>query len=335
MVNEVFKEVFFIAEGADAHYGSLDRAIKMCDFAKNSGASAIKFQHHLPDEEMLPDVPRSSNMKEPLYEFLKKNALTISQHQKIAKYCKEIGIEYLCTPFSWRAAQELEEFISPRMYKIGSGEMTDIPTLRLIAGFKKPMIVSTGMAEVSEIIETYNELIDHIPILILMNCTSAYPPKVGDVRLGFIVTMQNLFPKAVIGHSDHTNSIYTSLGAIALGAKVIEKHVTIDKSLAGPDQEVSIDFDEFNQMVLGGQILSKSLGNEKKILDSEREIIQWARRSIVYLKDKEEGEIIESGDVWGKRPGTGVPSKLINNVLGKKLKKSVKANTLLNLEDLV
>lgn len=329
-----FKDVYFIAEGADAHYGSVERAIKMCESAKSCGANAIKFQHHIPDEEMLPDIPQSSNMKEPLYDFLMRNALTINQHREIAHYCKEIGLEYLCTPFSWKAALELEEFISPRMYKIGSGEMTDLPTLRLIAGFKKPMIVSTGMSEVSEIQETYKELVDLVPNLILMNCTSAYPPKIGDVKLGFITTMQGLFPKAVIGHSDHTNSIYTSLGAIALGAKVIEKHVTVDKSLVGPDQEVSIDFNEFNQMVLGGRIISKSLSNEKKILDSEKEIVQWARRSIVYLKNKEVGEIIEAEDVWGKRPGTGVPSKFMNQVLGRKLKRSVKANTLLNLEDL-
>ena len=149
-------EFFFIAEGADAHYGSLDRAREMANLAKSAGAHAIKFQHHIPDEEMLPDVPMSGNMREPLYEFLKKNALTINQHVELFDYCKKIGIDYLCTPFSLVAANELEAAISPEAYKVGSGELLDHPTIREMMKFSKPIIISTGMSTVEEIKSTYD-----------------------------------------------------------------------------------------------------------------------------------------------------------------------------------
>jgi N-acetylneuraminate synthase len=305
----------------------------MCEAARSAGADAIKFQHHIPDEEMLPDIPISSNMKVPLYEFLKRNALSIEQHVEIAQFCIELGIDYLCTPFSYAAAQELEKHVKPWAYKIGSGEMTDHPTLELIAKYQRPMIVSTGMSEFYEIKETHDLLIDKIPTLILMNCTSAYPPKLGDINLGFIRKMISEFPRSIIGHSDHSPEIFTSLGAVSLGARVIEKHITIDESLEGPDQSVSISVDKLSELVKGIREISASLGGEKEVLPSEKEIIQWARRSLVYLKDLPVGSLISTGDLWGKRPGTGVPSKRINDFVGKKLRRSVRANTLLAEED--
>ena len=325
--------IFIIAEGADAHYGDMDRAKLMCRLALKSQANAIKFQHHLPDQEMLREIPTSSNMKEPLYDFLVKNALSIEQHVELSNYCKEIGIEYLCTPFSWAAAKELEDAIGPRMYKIGSGELTDLPTLEKIASFGKPMIVSTGMSEIWEIERTYNLLIDKVPQLILMNCTSAYPPTLGDVRLGVISKLQSLFPRALIGHSDHTNSIYTSIGAMSLGAKYIEKHVTVDEDLEGPDQLVSISFSELEKLVDASKIISNSLSAEKTLLESEKPIQAWARRSLVYLKNLNEGEKIKEGDIWGKRPGTGIPSANLNEYLGKTLSRGVSKDTLVSKED--
>jgi N-acetylneuraminate synthase len=264
---------------------------------------------------------------------LVKNALSIEQHVSLSKYCLEIGIEYLCTPFSWQAAKDLEKYISPRMYKIGSGELTDTPTLLRIAEFGKPMIVSTGMSEIWEIEETYNALIDLVPTLVLMNCTSAYPPRLGDVRLGVISTLQERFPRAIIGHSDHTNSIYTSLGAVALGAKYIEKHVTVDSSLSGPDQDVSITFDELTELIEGVIIIAASLNKKKELLESEIEIQSWARRSLVYLRDMKAGYFLQADDIWGKRPGTGIPSKNYSQFVGKKLTRDVAENTLLTNQD--
>jgi N-acetylneuraminate synthase len=328
-----FQGVFVIAEVAESHYGEFDRAVEMIKLAKKSGCSAVKFQHHLPSEEMLPDVPMSKNMKEPLFDFLTRTALGIENHIKLKKFCDEIGIIYLCTPFSRQAAEELEEFVKPVAYKIGSGEMTNHPMLLAISKFNKPMIVSTGMSEIWEIKETYDLLIDKVPELILTNCTSAYPPNEGDVNLGFIPEMIKIFPKSIIGHSDHTNNIYTSIGAVALGARVIEKHVTIDETLIGPDQDVSISFSQLTDLVTAVKYVYKSLGAQKTLLESEREIQAWARHSLVYLCDLKSKSVIEPGSIWSKRPGTGVPAKRLQEFIGKKLTRDVKANTLLSEQD--
>ena len=151
--------VYIIAEACDNHMGSLDAAKEMCRQAKLAGCDCIKFQHHLPDEEMLPDVPMTSNFDIPLYEFLKRYALTLDQHKELMDFCDEIGIQYLCTPFSLKAAQELNE-LGVAAFKIGSGEMDDIPMLKAIAKMGKPMIVSTGMATMDEIKRTYDVLAD-------------------------------------------------------------------------------------------------------------------------------------------------------------------------------
>lgn len=167
--------VFVIAEGCDNHMGNMDAAKEMCRQAKLAGADCIKFQHHLPDEEMLKDVPMTSNFDIPLYDFLKLHALTLDQHVELMKYCKEIGILYLCTPFSLKAAYELNE-IGVSAFKIGSGEMTDIPTIQAIAKLGKPMIVSTGMCTMEEIGRTYEALVEAGAEFAFTNCLSEYPP---------------------------------------------------------------------------------------------------------------------------------------------------------------
>ena len=327
------RRAFIIAEGADAHYGSMERAREMIAAAHEAGADAIKFQHHIPDAEMLPDIPRSANMEIPLYEFLKKNALTIDQHVELHACAQAVGIEYLCTPFSLTAALELREALPLRAYKIGSGELTDIPTLEAIASFGLPMIVSTGMATVEEIDATYTALMRLDVSLVLMNCTSAYPPRLDDINLGFIPLMAQRYPGAVVGHSDHTPGITTSVGAIALGARVIEKHVTTDATLRGPDADVSITFDQLAELVDAAHTLYQAASSDKTVRESEVEIRAWARRSLVYLESFPAGHVISTGDLWGKRPGTGVPSARLGEFIGRTLTRPVTGNTLLSEQD--
>jgi len=327
------KSFYIIAEAADAHYGSLDRAKKMILNAKISGADAIKFQHHIPDAEMLRDLPMSGNMKEPLYEFLLRNALNIHQHAELAKFCKQNLIDYLCTPFSLKAAFELENNIDLPAYKIGSGEMLDHPTIKEIMKFKKPMILSTGMSTVEEIDLTYDELKDHIPGVILMNCTSAYPPNYSDIHISFTKDMLARYPKAIIGFSDHSPGYEVVLASFVLGAKVIEKHVTLSHEFSGPDQSVSIDFSDLDKMIKQLTNLSLAINAKKEIHQTEVEIRNWAHRSLVYNLDLAQGSTLKSGDIWGKRPGTGVPSRFIDRYIGKTLIRNVLENTLLSDED--
>jgi N,N'-diacetyllegionaminate synthase len=320
---------YIIAEACDNHMGDLDAAIEMARQARLAGADAVKYQHHLPDEEMLPDSPMSDNFEEPLYEFLKKHALSLDQHKKIKAYCDQIGITYLCTPFSWTAAQELQPLNVPA-YKIGSGEMTDIPSLVRIAGLGKPMIVSTGMATFDEIQRTYDALVSRGAQLALLNCVSEYPPVYEDVNLRVISQMQSRFPKAVIGHSDHTPDLFTSFAAVTLGACIIEKHVILDKRTPGPDQSVSIDFRDLAQLVDGIRKVEASLGSEKSVHARERQIRTWAFRSIVSTRAIKAGETITDEMVWSKRPGTGIPSYRMEEVVGRRTKQDVPANVLLS-----
>ncbi len=327
------EKTYIIAEACDNHMGNIQTALEMCRQAKLAGCDCIKFQHHLPDEEMLEDVPTSSNFNIPLYQFLKLHALTLEQHRQIMKYCNEIGIDYLCTPFSLKAAYELQE-IGVRMFKIGSGEMTDIPTLKKIAELGKGMIISTGMSTIAEMTETYMALQKYDIPLAFMNCTSEYPPQYEDVNLGVIPFMQETFPKALIGHSDHTPDLYTSFAAVTMGAKIIEKHVILSKQTPGPDQSVSIDFMDLHHLVDGIRKIEKAMGKDKKVHEKEMAIRSWAFRSIVSLKKIQQGETITKDMIWSKRPGTGIPSKKMDEVIGRKVLHDIEANTLIKWEDL-
>lgn len=324
---------FIIAEACDNHLGNMEAAKEMARQAKLCGADAVKYQHHLPDEEMLRDgVPMSANFNMPLYEFLQKYALTLEQHYELYRYCREIGIIYMCTPFSRKAAEELNE-MGLESFKIGSGELTDIPSLKVIASFGKPVILSTGMATLAEIDETVQALLPINPQIALMNCTSEYPAKHSDINLGVIKQLQERYG-VVVGHSDHTPDIYTCFGAVAQGAKLVEKHFILDKRQPGPDQSVSIDANDLYQLVQGIRRIEDAMGNEKTIHDLEKPIRAWAHRSVVSLQDILAGSVIAPGMVWTKRPGTGIPAKNLDNVVGKIAKVDIPANHLITWDEL-
>jgi len=324
--------IFIIAEACDNHLGSLETAYKMIDEAFIAGADAIKFQHHIPDEEMLRDCPSSNNFDEPLYEFLQKYALSLEQHYLLKSYCDRIGIIYLCTPFSLKAAIEIDPIVSA--FKIGSGELCDLPTLDKIADLRKPMILSTGMSTFDEIDRTYNMLTYKNSMLALLNCTSEYPPVYEDLNLNVIPQMIQKYPRAIIGHSDHTPDIFSSIAAIALGAKLIEKHVTIDKSIKGPDSSVSITFSQLSSLVQGARQIEKALGSVKKVNERELSIRSWAHRSIVSAKTLKKGDIICSSSLTTKRPGTGIPASYYSSLQGKIVANDVPENTLLSWSDI-
>ena len=327
-------KVFIIAEVGDQHFGSTELGKEMALRSKLAGADAVKYQHHLPDEEMLKDIPMSDNMKEPLYDFLVKNAYTISQHKEVSEYCEQIGIEYMCTPFSYKAAVELIENTNIKRFKIGSGEMTDIPSLKKIAELGLPMIISTGMSTFEEIDETYNALIDNVNDLSLLNCVSEYPPVYEDINLLNIKTMQQRYEKALIGHSDHTPDLFTAFAAVTLGAKIVEKHVILDKKMPGPDQDVSIDFHDLYNLVDGIRKIELAMGNEKKVHKKEKIIREWAFRSVVSIVDIPKGTTITEDMVWTKRPGTGIPSKELPNIIGMIALEDIPENSLLKWEQL-
>ncbi len=326
------KKTVIIAEACDNHMGDINTALEMCRQAKISGADVIKFQHHIPDEEMLSEVPKSDNFDISLYDFLLKHSLKLEDHVTLLNYCKEIGVKYLCTPFSAKAAEELAG-IGVDCFKIGSGEMTDLPSLERIAALGLPMIISTGMSNIQEIDATYEFLKNKVNDLAFLNCLSEYPPLYEDLNLKFIIKMQEKFNGVTIGHSDHTPDIYTCFAAVTLGAKIIEKHVILDKRTPGPDQSVSIDFYDLKNLVDGVRKIESALGDKKLVHEKEIQIREWAFRSIVSIKDIKTGEKFSKDNIWTKRPGTGIPANKLDELIGKTAKKDIKKNKLIEPED--
>lgn len=325
--------VFVIAEACDNHLGDMDVAKEMARLAKLAGADAVKYQHHLPDEEMLRDAPMSDNFDQPLYDFLVEHALSLDDHAVLMRWCAELGIVYMCTPFSYRAAVELAE-LEIESFKIGSGELTDLPSLARIAALGRPMLVSTGMSTLPEIDETVELLRGLSAAFGLLHCVSEYPPRYEDMNLGVITQLQARYPDLVIGHSDHTPDLYTSYAAVTLGASIVEKHVIVDKRQPGPDQAVSIDFRDLHDLVDGIRKVEAALGAEKEVHERELQIRVWAHRSVVSVRPIAAGHVIEEGDVWTKRPGTGIPAKQLAEVVGRRASRDIEPDTLLSWDDL-
>jgi len=324
------KKTIIIAEACENHFGNISNAKKMILLARNSGADYIKFQHHIPDEEMLKKVPKSKNFNISLYNFLKKYSFKIQDHEILKKYCEKKKIKYLCTPFCLKAAYELNN-IGVELFKIGSGEFTDLPMVSGILKLKKPVIFSTGMSDPKEIKKMYKFIKKNsYNDFAFLNCTSEYPPDYKDLNLSYIQSMKKNFEDIVIGHSDHTNNIYSSIAAVTLGAKIIEKHVNLDNLNFGPDRHVSISFDELKELVKAIKIIEQALGYKKRIYKKEMPIFKWARRSIVSTKNIKKGEKLTLDNIFSKRPALGIPSYNYYKILGKKVNKNIKTNSLIN-----
>lgn len=320
--------VVTIAEAACEHLGSVEVAKRMVDVAKEAGADIIKFQMHLP-EEMIPGSIQfwGGSMDDVLARY----NLSVQDHAELIHYCDQAGIQYLCTPFCAAAADVLDE-LGAQAFKTGSGEMTNIPMQRHIARKGKPMIVSTGMATIEEIEETVSALKEEGAAFALTHCTSAYPPRYEQVNLRFIPQLKERFG-VIVGHSDHTPDIWTALGAVVLGARVIEKHFTLDRALKGPDHHISLEPPEFRTMVDAIRKLEASLGSEKRVYDEEMSVREWAHHSVVSLCDIAEGTAITPDMIGVKRPGRGVPAKHLEELHGRVAKRDIPANSLLHWED--
>ena len=318
--------VFIIAEACDNHMGSLDMAKSLARAAKYAGANAVKFQHHLVEEEMRDNQLSSSNFSEPLHVFLKRNSLTLDDHVQLKKFCDEIGIIYLCTPFSYKAAVEIEHLVP--FYKIGSGEFQDYWFLDKLFLHEKPVIVSSGMSTEDEIVSWYRRYNRYKDRIAILNTLSEYPPILDDMNLKFIARLKSIVDDCVvIGHSDHSQTSFTSVLAVSMGAEIIEKHLTLSHFVYGPDKDVSLNVEEFKVMVNDVRQTRKTLGKEKIIHTGERDIRKWAYRSVVYSRDLKSGSQVSLEDIKTKRPGDGeFLSTDYELLLGKVLIKDVKAN---------
>lgn len=319
------RPVVTIAEAAVEHLGSIEVAKRMVDAAKEAGADFIKFQMHLADQEMIAGSIKFWGGS--MDDVLERYNLSLDEHEELIHYCAKQEIQYLCTPFCAAAADILDELGVPA-FKIGSGEMTNIPMLRHIAKKGKPMIVSTGMATLEELEETVAVLKKENVPLILTNCTSIYPPGYHQINLGLIPKFKNKFD-VLVGHSDHTPDIWTALGAVAFGAVLIEKHFTIDRRMKGPDYEVSLEPQEFRIMVEGIRKLEAAMGSEMCVYPEEEIVRNWAHHSVVSLTLIPTGTTITMDMVGVKRPGNGIPAKLLDQIVGQVAKEDIPKNTMI------
>lgn len=325
---------FIIAEAGVNHNGELSMARQLIDVAVDSGADAVKFQTFKADSLVSRQARPASYQKgyTSQYDLLNSLELSSSDHLDLMAYCQKKGILFLSTPFDEDSATFLFHLDMP-MFKIPSGEITNLPFLRHVAGFKKPIILSTGMATFEEIDQALLEL-KEAPVMTLLHCTSAYPCPYEEVHLNVISRMMSRFNCAV-GYSDHTLGSAVAIAAVAKGATVIEKHLTLDCSLPGPDHQASMMPDDFKKMVADIRIVEKALGSfEKQVQPSEWDTKAVARKSIVTLHPISKGQLLTMNNVAIKRPGTGIPPAFISQVLGKKAKHNLTSDYPLSWDDL-
>jgi N-acetylneuraminate synthase len=308
-----------IAEIGINHEGDFDKAIQMIDDANLSGCECVKFQCHIVEDEMIPDAKSviPGNTDENIWDIMKRCSFNEKEERKLKGYVEEKGMIYLSTPFSRAAAERLED-INVSAYKIGSGECNNYPLIEHIASYKKPVILSTGMNDISTIAPAVEILRNNDISFALMHCTSIYPTPYEKVRLGAIRDLKREFPDAVVGLSDHSFGIYTCLGAVAIGASILEKHFTSSMDWPGPDISISITPKELKELIKGSAIIHKALGGKKNILSEEQPTINFAYACVVATRDIKAGEEINKDNIWVKRPGTGdIKAEHFENILGK------------------
>ena len=327
--------VFVIAEAGINHNGSFSIAKKLVDMAKKAGADCIKFQTHITEDEMTrTNILPGKISKKPLWNIIKNCELTEAEESKLSRYCKEENILFLSTPFSIPAVDRLEKIKMPA-YKIGSGELTNLPFLKYIAKKRKPVILSTGMSDMNEIKSAVSLFKKAKTPLAILQTTSEYPCDYNDVNLGVIDRYKKLF-NVPIGISDHSLGIYTALGAVARGACIVEKHITLNKRMPGPDQKLSLEPDELAELVKGCRAIKLALGDTKKILKKELPVLRFARESVVTLKKISKGSIFSEENLTTKRPNTGqIPAKDFYKIIGRKAKKDIPKNKQLLYSDII
>lgn len=295
-----------IAEIGINHEGSLDAAIAMADAAINAGAEMVKHQTHIVEDEMSDEaksvIPGNADVS--IYEIMNRCALNEVEERKLMEHVQKRGAIFISTPFSRAAAERLGRFDVPA-FKIGSGECNNYPLIKRIARFGKPVIISTGMNTIESVRPTVDILrAAGIPYA-LLHCTNVYPTPPELVRLGAMGKLRDAFPDAVIGLSDHTTSNYTCLGAVALGASILERHFTDSMSRPGPDIVCSMDPAALSDLISGANTIFAARGGEKVAVAAEAPTIAFAFASVVVIKDIAAGQPLTEENIWVKRPGGG------------------------------
>ncbi|WP_044413582.1 N-acetylneuraminate synthase [Thiomicrospira microaerophila] len=329
--------VFIIAEAGVNHNGSIDLAKQLVDVAVEAGANAVKFQT-FKTEQLVTQAAQQADyqtantgVKESQFSMLKRLELTAQNHLDLIAYCQHKNIEFMSTPFDMPSIELLHRLGMPR-WKIPSGEITNYPYLKQIGGYNKQVILSTGMAVLADIEAAIEVLIaagtarDN---LTLLHATTDYPTQMHDVNLLAIQTMAQAF-KLKVGYSDHTPGIEVPTAAVALGASIIEKHFTLDKTLPGPDHKASLEPHELNAMIRAIRSIEIALGDGiKRPSASEQKNKQVVRKSIVAKTAIQQGQQFSEQNLTIKRPGLGISPMRWNEIIGQRAQKNYQADELI------
>jgi len=316
-------KVYIIAEAGVNHNGSLDLALKLCDAAKNAGVDAIKFQTWRTENIVTKSTDLANYQEKNIsssevtqFEMLKKLELSYDSFVIIKEHCNRIGITFLSTPDDEESLSFLIR-LGIDFVKVGSGEVSNSPYLRAIGSTRMPIVLSTGMSNLGEIERAYNILIEAgASGVTLLHCTTNYPCPMDEVNLSAMLTLKEAF-KCKVGYSDHTEGIEIPIAAAALGAEIIEKHFTLDKSMDGPDHKASLNPFELSEMVTAIRNIEKALGNGiKKPNDSECEISRVILKRIVAKNKIKKGDLLSGENITVKRSNTGIPATYWDLILG-------------------
>ncbi|EPY3603162.1 N-acetylneuraminate synthase family protein [Campylobacter upsaliensis] len=318
------------------HNGSLELAKLMVDSAARAGAKIIKHQTHIIEDEMSKEAKNviPGNAKISIYEIMKKCALNEKDERELKEYTEKQGLIYLSTPFSRAGANRLED-MGVSAYKIGSGECNNTPLIKHIASFKKPIILSTGMNDIKSITQSVKILKDFEVPFVLLHTTNLYPTPPHLVRLHAMLTLQKEF-NALVGLSDHTTNNLACLGAVALGACMIERHFSDTMDRQGPDIICSMDENALKELIIQSEqmALMRSLNAKKEAAKEEQVTIDFAFASVVSIKPIKKGEILSEENIWVKRPSLGgIPAREFENILGKKALRDIECDSQLSKED--
>lgn len=317
-------KIIIIAEAGVNHNASMEMARQLVIEAAKAGADYVKFQTAVPELVISSIAPKAEYQKvttgnqESQLDMCKAIHLPLSAYAELADLCKEVGIGFMSTPFDLVSIDTLDK-LNMDYWKIPSGEITNLPYLRKIALKGGKIIMSTGMSYLKEVENAVNVLVAYgveRDDIILLHCTTQYPTPMEDVNLRAMLTLSQLNVGGV-GYSDHTVGIEVPIAAAALGAKVIEKHFTLDKNLPGPDHRASLEPSELAAMVKAVRNIEKALGSgDKRVADSEKSNIEVARKSIVASRDIKKGDILTEENMTVKRPGNGISPMLWDSIIG-------------------
>lgn len=330
---------FVIAEAGSNHNGDLSIAKELIEVAADAGADAVKFQTFRAEEMYVEDSGDVEYLDDDrsIYEIIESMEMPYGWIPELHDYCHEQGVQFMSTPFDERSAAELAEYVPA--WKVASYTSSHIPFLEHLAGTDKPIIMSTGAHDLEEIRESVTALQDaSVSDLVLLQCVAAYPTPLSEINLRVIETLREEFD-VLTGLSDHTlDPVTAPTAAVALGASVVEKHFTLDKSMDGPDHEFALEPDELNQMISAIRDTEVALGTgEKHVLEVENELYQKARRSIQSTENLEAGEKFTKRNVDVLRPGeqtTGLAPKYYNTVLGKTAARNIQSGEGITEEDI-